>query len=130
MSRNTYVFVVLGSLLFCSSTVHAESSWMDNPLKRIVEITQHLNHFPGDSEKQELMQIMNAEGVNDELRIIAHALHNIQHSVNKVDQQELSRIANDTKVLESVRSLAKIIANLNHQPSESDKQVLSKLLGG
>jgi len=110
-----------------SAASQATESWM-TPIKRIAEIIHHLNHFPSETEKRDLMMIMENEGMADSVRLIARALRNVNHAVNDNDKPGLKAIQDDATAVQSIRELADILYRFNHQATAQDKQRLEKML--
>jgi hypothetical protein len=90
-------------------------------------ILANLNHFPTDTEKAALKQIIDDKTTTAQERVVAQALLNVQHKANADDKAKLEALAKDKDAPESVKTLASVIANLNHTPSAADKEKLKKL---
>lgn len=96
-------------------------------IKTMANIMMHLNHFPSDSEKRQLMNIRNSAD-SENVKIIANAMINLQHSAQSADKPLLKQVMNDDKASQNLKTLASIIYNLNHKPTSEDKQQLSTMI--
>ena len=116
--------------LFYSGLIFGSDFATMNPIKRIAEITTGLlySQYPSDDDKSELNRIMNNEGVNKNLRLIAHVLLNYKDSVNDTDKSGLDEIIADKTVYISIRQLAKIINSNHHSASNDDIVVLKNII--
>lgn len=80
--------LLIAIILIIFSTIVSAQETSSIQLKKIAEITIGLNHFPSDSEKKELSEIMSNESLSDNVRILAHALFNVKHNVTDTDKKE------------------------------------------
>lgn len=116
-----FLFVVL-SFLFTNSFAGNNES-----VKTMANIMMHLNHFPSDSEKRQLMNLRNSSD-SESIKVIANAMINLQHSASSRDKPLLEKVMKDSSAPQQIRDLASIIYNINHKPSNSDKQKLSTMI--
>lgn len=130
MKNSSTVIMLILFLLYSSITFGNEFA-MTNPVKRIAEITAGLlySQYPSDDDISYLNNIMNNEGVNKNVRFIAHALLNYKQSVNDNDKQGLNDIIADKTVYITIRQLAKIIRSKHHSASNNDIVVLKNIIG-
>lgn len=94
----------------------------------IASILVDLNHFPSESEKEELLAIANDDGVGRAFRAVANAVANIQHAATTEDKEIMNRIISSERAHINAKAFAEILLQLNHTASEEAKAKLQELL--
>ncbi len=125
MTRKTLLIpglIILGLVLSLPPALAADGS-----VARMAAILSHLNHYPSDSEKDELARVAADKGQTAAVRSIARAMMNMRHHVSAGDRKRLDDIAQDTAQPREVRELAAILAGLNHKPSRRALSVLREI---
>ena len=97
-------------------------------IQSMANIMMKINHYPSDSEKKTLGDIVNDKSTSEHDRVMAQSIINLQHKASPADKEKLSKIMNDKSAPADARDLASIIHNLNHTPSEGDKARLEKMI--
>jgi hypothetical protein len=120
---NYLILAVAGAALFLTQPVFAAN----DAVKTMANILIHLEHYPSDSEKGQLREIVNGSASQAE-KDVAQAIINLQHQATDADKKKLSNIMDDSSVPEDVRTLASIVHNLNHKPTSSDKEKLKAMM--
>lgn len=92
-------------------------------------IVMHLNHYPGNSEKNTLANIIQDDHATAGEKALAGALIRMQHSVQGSDTTALRSLASDKQASQGERELADILLGISHHPSSSDMQRLQALSG-
>lgn len=96
-------------------------------LKKMANIMMDLNHYPSDSEKNQLAEIAKTSQ-SEHVKTIANAMRNLHHSASAEDKRQLKQVMDDADAPDKIKSLAAIVYNLNHKPSAQDKQQLSTMI--
>jgi len=92
-------------------------------------VVLHLNHYPGNSEKQILANIIHDDHATTGEKTLAGVLMRMQHSVQGTDATTLRSLASDKQASHDEQELADILLGINHHPSSSDMQRLQSLSG-
>jgi len=92
-------------------------------------IVMHLNHYPGNSEKQTLANITRDDHATTGEKALAGALMRMRHSVQGTDAVTLRSLASDKQASHDERELADILLGISHHPSPSAMQRLQSLSG-
>jgi len=92
-------------------------------------IVMHLNHYPGNSEKQALANITRDGHATAGEKTLAGALMRMQHSVQGNDATALQSLVSDKQASRDERELADILLGISHHPSSSDMRRLQSLSG-
>jgi len=98
-------------------------------ISTIAGIVMHLNHYPGNSEKQTLANIARDDHATAGEKALAGALMRMQHSVQGSDAAALRDLASDQQASHGERELADILLGISHHPSASDTRRLQSLIG-
>jgi len=101
----------------------------DSAISDIAGIVMHLNHYPSDSEKNTLANIIHDNHASAGEKALAGALMRMRHSVQGSDAAALRALASESHASHNERELADILLGINHHPSSSDKQRLQSILG-
>jgi len=123
---------ILGSLLvFPILFLAAESiaSAGDSAIGTMAGIVMHLNHYPSDSEKQTLANIVHDDHATSGEQALAGALMRMRHSVQGSDASALRNLTSDKQASHDERELADILLGITHHPSSDDMRRLQSLLG-
>ncbi len=126
-----YVFSLIAGLILLSGTAIAgegHKHFSGDPLKAMAQIVSGLKHFPSDSEKKQLNDII-SHSDDASIKAIATALVNMRHSVKDDDKTQLTNIINNANAVSSHQILAKIIRDINHKPTSADKNKLAAIIG-
>jgi len=99
----------------------------DSTISTMAKIVMHLNHYPGDSEKQTLANIIHDNHASAGEKVLAGALMRMRHSVQGSDAEALRTLASDEHAGHNERELADILLGISHHPSSSDKQRLQSI---
>ena len=124
MKRRIAVVLVA---LFLGAVATSMNAAESKAVHTMAAILLHLQHFPGDADKQSLKQITDDMSATEDERTVAQALMDVKHTVSAADKPKLEAIVKNAKASSSVKTLASIILNLKHMPSESDKVKLKAL---
>jgi len=92
-------------------------------------IMMHLKHYPGNSERQTLANIIHDDHATAGEKTLAGALMHMRHSVQGSDAAALRSLASDKQASQGERELADILLGINHHPSSSDMRRLQSLSG-
>jgi len=92
-------------------------------------IVMHLNHYPSDSEKNTLANIIQDDHTTTGEKALAGALMRMRHSVQGSDAEALRSLASDKQASHGERELADILLGITHHPSSSDMRRLQSLSG-
>ena len=124
MKRKTLLVpgLVLGLILALPTALAA-----DGNIARMATILSHLNHYPSNSEKDELSRIAADQGQTEAVRSIARAMMNMRHHVSAGDRERLDKIAQDSAQPREGRELAAVLSGLNHKPGRRALSVLREI---
>jgi len=92
-------------------------------------IVMHLNHYPSDSEKQTLKNIIQDDHATSGEKALAGALMRMRHSVQGADAAALQALTSDKQANHNERELADVLLGITHHPSSNDMRRLQSLLG-
>jgi len=120
-----YLMIIPLTLMANSATAHEDSS---PAISTMAGIVMHLNHYPSDSEKQALQEIIDDMHATAGERTLAGALKRMQHQVGGDDAEKLMALKNDAQASEAEREFADILLGITHHPSSNDEQRLQNLL--
>jgi len=101
----------------------------DSTVGVIAGIMMHLNHYPSDSEKQTLANIVHDGHATAGEKALAGALMRMRHSVQGNDAATLRALASDKQANRNEQDLADILLGITHHPSANDKRRLQSLTG-
>jgi hypothetical protein len=119
--------IILGTALLLTLSIGTATAAESKAVQTMAGIVINLHHFPSDSDKQALMQIVQNKSTTAEERTVAQALMNFQHAPAPADKPGLEAIVNNDKAPSSLKTLAGVILNLHHMPTDSDKAKLQPL---
>ena len=121
-----WIFALLG---FVSSATYSQEERGANALalKAIADIVASINHFPSDSDKATLAEIVENDGLAQGVRAMATAVSGISHGPTDEGKAAMARIQQNTQAPDIAKQLAGIIAGINHTASDSDKATLAQL---
>lgn len=120
--------IIFSMVLFFTFTIsQAVVAAGTNSEKIMAKILVHLNHYPSDSEKTQLSNILNQSQSTHE-KAVATAILNLEHSARSSDKKELKKVMNDSGVNPPLKDIAGVVYRLNHKPSSSDKKLLTAIL--
>ncbi len=125
-NRSVMLTIISVCFLLISAPIYAGGD--KAAIDSMSNIMLHLNHYPSDSEKQQLSKFISDKSLSKNVRTMAQAMNNLEHKAIDSDKAKLSVIVSDQSASENERTLASVIQDLNHSPSDSDKQKLKKLL--
>jgi len=100
----------------------------DSAINTMAVIVMHLNHYPGNNEKNALADIIHDDHASAGEKALAGVLMRMQHSVQGGDAATLRTLASDTHASHNERELANILLGISHHPSSSDKQRLQSMI--
>jgi len=126
MRKTIGSLLVLPVLLWAVAPVALAGS---SAISTMAGIMLHLNHYPGNSEKQTLANIIHDDHATDGEKTLAGALMRMQHSIKGTDAAALRALTSDKLASQGERELADILLGINHHPSSSDRQQLQSLSG-
>ncbi|MBI1195683.1 MAG: hypothetical protein GC138_07550 [Gammaproteobacteria bacterium] len=115
--------ILLAGMMFGVTTYAASPA-----VKEMAGILSHLNHYPSDSEKRSLGNIVKDTNANRAERVIAEAMMQMRHHVNAADRERLEAISRDQGVDKDTRQLAGILASIVHHPSQGDVAALDDMM--
>ena len=121
------ILVVLSGLCLMLFVAAANADENQQALSSMANIMLHLNHYPSDTEKQQLQKFTSDMSLSGNVRTMAAALTNLEHTAKDEDKEKLSAIMKDANASESEKTLASVIYSVNHKPSDADKEKLSKI---
>lgn len=123
-------YVMLTIITLCFLLMSASIYAGDNKaaISSMSNIMLHLNHYPSDSEKQQLGKFISNNSLSKNVRTMAQAMNDMEHKATDSDKKKLSAIVNDQAAPANERTLAAVIQDVNHSASDSDKQKLQKLI--
>jgi len=101
----------------------------DSAVSTMAGMVMHLNHYPGDSEKQTLANIIHDDHATAGEKDLAGALMRMRHSVQGNDALALRTLTSDKQANHDERELADILLGITHHPSSSDMRRLQSLIG-
>ncbi len=101
----------------------------DSAVGAMAGIVMHLNHYPSDSEKQILENIVHDDHATAGEKALAGALIRMRHSVQGNDAATLRALVSDKQASRNERELADILLGITHHPSANDKRRLQSLPG-
>ena len=121
-----WIFILLG---FVSSATYPQGERGANALalKKIADIVASINHFPSDSDKATLAEIIGNDELARGVRAMATAVSGISHGATDEGKAAMARIQENTQAPDIAKQLAGIIAGINHTASDSDKATLAQL---
>ena len=114
--------LLLGWMLVSSPAVMASPA-----IQEMVSIMLDLHHYPSDSEKVTLQQIIDSDASSPDERTIATALLHMHHSVTDADKAKLMDIANNDMAPAEDRKVADILAHMKHKASSDQRSELEQL---
>lgn len=118
---------ILPALLLLAFMTSAVAAAETTAVQTMAGILVKLNHFPSDTEKQDLKKILDDKATTAHERVVAQALLNVQHKVTSEDKPKLEAVIKDKSAPDGVKTLAAVIVGLNHTPSDAEKEKLKKL---
>ena len=129
---NAKLLSYLLTLVFLLMTVSSSFASGDqksgvNPMSTMANIMLHLNHYPSDSEKQKLKEIV-MSSKSEDIKAIATAIINLEHEATSSDKSNMKAIMNKRSADAKVRDMASIVHNLSHKPSSGDKSKLMTMM--
>jgi len=125
--RKILGFLLVLPILFLAVSPVASAG--NSAFSTIAGIVMHLNHYPSDSEKQTLVNIVHDDHATSGEQTLAGALMRMRHSVQGGDASALQTLASDKQSTQGERELANIILGINHHPSSDDMRRLQSLIG-
>jgi len=125
MRKTIGSLLVLPVLLWTAMPIASAS---DSAISTMAGIVMHLNHYPSDSEKQTLANIIQDEHATAGEKALAGALMRMRHSVQGSDAAALQDLTSNKQASHDERKLAEILLGITHHPSASDRQQLQSLL--
>jgi len=126
MTMRYVVFtIVTVYFLLMSASIYADDN--KAAISSMSNIILHLNHYPSDSEKQQLGKFIADKSLSKHVRTIAKAMTDMEHKASAGDKEKLGAIIGDKSASANERTLAAVIKDLNHSPSDADKQKLKTL---
>jgi len=126
MRKTIGSLLVLPVLLWTAMPIASAS---DSAISTTAGIVMHLNHYPSDSEKQTLANIIQDDHATAGEKALAGALMRMRHSVQGSDAAALRALTSDKQASHGERELADILLGINHHPSSSDMRRLKSLSG-
>lgn len=124
MKKNIGFLLILLALLWAT----APNAFAGNSaISSMAEIVMHLNHYPSDSEKQTLANIIHENHTTAGEKALAGALMRMRHSVQGDDATALRVLLSDKETSNAERELANILLGITHHPSANDMQRLQSL---
>jgi len=120
-----YLIMIPFMIMASPAVAHEDGSSAMNTMAGIV---MHLNHYPSDSEKQTLQQIIDDTHATAGERTLAGALQRMQHKVGGDDAEKLMSLKNNPQAEPAERELADILLGIAHHPSASDQKRLQQLM--
>ena len=90
----------------------------------LAEIMTTLEHYPNDSQKQQLAEIIESDDSSEAEIAVATAISNFEHQVAEDDQAKLNSIIEDDSTPDELRQVATILLGAQHHPSEADIEKL------
>ena len=100
----------------------------DSAIGAMAEILISLNHFPSDSDKQRLSEIVDNSDSSEAEIAVATAIANIEHHAMAADKEKLTVIVADESASFQLRDLSSVVLALNHTPSATDIEKLASLV--
>lgn len=119
------VLISISTMLFLISP--SAFAGDNEAVKTMANILMHLNHFPSDSEKQQLVTIADTT-MSSDVKTVAQAMVSLQHSASSEDKRKLQKVISDPAADKNIKVLASIVQGLNHKPTNADKQQLSTMI--
>jgi len=123
--RYVVLTIITVYFLLMSASIYADSD--KAAISSMSSIMLHLNHYPSDSEKQQLSKFIADKSLSKNVRTMANAMTGLQHKATDSDKEKLAAIIGDKSASANERTLAAVIKDLNHSPSDGDKQKLEAL---
>jgi len=123
-----YKTLALSALLVSGLALQSTADAASPAVREMAGILSHLNHYPSDSEKRSLANIVKDANANRAERVIAEAMMHMRHHVSSPDRKHLDAIAEDHRVDGDARRLARILASVNHHPGSGDVEVLRDIM--
>ena len=120
----TFVFLLMTA---SASFAAGDQKSGANPMSTMANIMLNLNHYPSDSEKQKLKNIVSSSESAD-IKAIATAILNLEHEATSSDKSRMKVIMNNSGTDAKVRDMASIVYNLSHKPSSGDKSKLMTMM--
>ncbi len=125
MRKNTVISaIVVFTFLPVTQLAFAD----DSATGAMAEILISLNHFPSDSDKQRLSEIVDNSDSSKAEIAVATAIANIEHRAKDADKEKLTVIVADESASFQLRDLASVVLALNHTPSATDITKLASLV--
>jgi len=122
----TITSIACSALLILSGPVFADAA----TVRTLAGISMHLQHFPGEADKQKLAAITAADDSSAAEKAVASALARFEHHVTPADKEKLEAVAADESVPADLRTVAGILVTVNHTPSAADAETLDKIVSG
>lgn len=117
--------ILLGSQVAFSGTTKEGHS---HAVHSMAEIMVHLNHYPSDSEKEDLRKIAKDSSTTMDEHVLIDAIIGLKHKASAAVKAKLQKIMKDDSAPDALRDLAGIIYNLNHKPDAADRKKLEYLI--
>ena len=124
----TVLFMLIAGGQFAMADSDAMAAGATPAIKQMASILADLNHYPDESGKAALQQIIDDVSASESERTIAAAIASLEHKASAADKAKLQAVANDKNAPPAARDVANIVLNLNHKPSASDKEALNKIM--
>ena len=114
-------------LISCVALLTSVAFADDDATRTMATITKNLNHFPSDSDKEKLADVINSDESSKAEIAVASAISDFEHKVSDSDRKELQTVIDDESTPDDLRQLAAILMTINHSPSESDVEKLDRI---
>lgn len=124
MRRNAVLSTII---VFATLPVAQLSIADDAAIGTMAEIMINLEHFPSESDKERLTEIVNSSDSSEAEIAVATAIANIRHQATAADKEKLNAIVADDSTPAELRDLASIVLNINHTLSASAIVKLEKI---
>ena len=131
MKKNLFNKIIILSLLTFQfqSEIFAHNDHENNiNIKSMAKILLEMNHFPSDSNKKVLQNMINSNAATKNEKIIANAILKIKHSNDTSDEVLLQSLIDDADTTKAIKNLSRSILTFNHNINSSDRENLEIII--